>query len=1068
MELINAIIGRETHTIFLNYLSFGAFLIAIFCFLTGLFLLTIKEKSPSTLHLGLGFMMLFPFNLSIAFAQTYYDPLAAYHRWASIAFISLTIIFFTQFVFYFPRNLNERISRIFLGVQLFILACSLIFFCIKTYDAPRVYYFTGHYWDFFAKIPSMFIAGIIGLFILGFFVVGIVKFLMIKTKDRWALLVIVLGFLMSSVIPALTNIMSREGSLDRGIHQSLTVTLYLVGLFLIIIVYVNNTKDTTTLMVRIVGVTLVTLLLFVLFLGLVPLRDREEAFAASKAAENASIVETGDLPPDLVYQVELNMEDPESSVFYRRPERKINFDVYYAEMVNTVVREEIDMIEDVNFREDAKETLGHGGRIFEGYRRSLLAYLETRREEGGELKQILLERIADLNNMNIVHYTRISFMTPEDFRQEITDYIRGQNEGDFLPFYKAIERRLADRTLQGAALKAAVMRVVAPIRPARTRLYRQSVDGLHHYVAYIHYVRFNREMYEMAYPYREYRAFIHTTTWKLTVFLLVVIFAVLVIYPLFFRGGLVIPLRDLMQGLNRVYEGDLSVEVPVRAQDEIGFLANSFNDMVISIRVAGEQLQYNFNNLEEKVKERTSELNKTLDQIRALKNQQDGDYFLTSLLSRPLSLNANKSKLVSSEFFIRQMKTFEFRNKKAELGGDICISGNLRLGIPDEYRRFTVIINADAMGKSMQGAVGSLVLGVMVNSIIARSAKNDRILNRTPERWLTDTFNELTTVFNAFNGSMVISAVFLLICDDTGEMYYFNAEHPYMVLMRNGRVTFIEKELRLRKIGLESEFPFQVFKFQLQPEDIVILGTDGRDDIDFTPEKENRTLNEDEFLFMEQVEKANGNLTRLVKNIGKLGALTDDIALVRVGYKEKVKVDVSEEFLLEGPARAVIDIDLETETLDDRERVFEELFEKGRMFALRGNKVEALELLKQAYDIHSNDPTLNKVYGVLAFKQKRYLEAVEVLENYLKDEPENIDFWLYFSIAQKRIGNTEKALEAANRVHKLNPRKIHNLIQLADLHHKMGNHDKARKFIESALEQEPDNVQAKVLQTALF
>ncbi len=59
---------------------------------------------------------------------------------------------------------------------------------------------------------------------------------------------------------------------------------------------------------------------------------------------------------------------------------------------------------------------------------------------------------------------------------------------------------------------------------------------------------------------------------------------VLLLFPLLLRAGLRRPLNALLDGVRRVNGGDLSVVVPVRVEDEIGYLARSFNDMVRSVR----------------------------------------------------------------------------------------------------------------------------------------------------------------------------------------------------------------------------------------------------------------------------------------------------------------------------------------------------------------------------------------------------------------------------------------------------------------------------------------------------
>ena len=92
---------------------------------------------------------------------------------------------------------------------------------------------------------------------------------------------------------------------------------------------------------------------------------------------------------------------------------------------------------------------------------------------------------------------------------------------------------------------------------------------------------------------------------------------------------------------------------------------------------------------------------------------------------------------------------------------------------------------------------------------------------------------------------------------------------------------------------------------------------------------------------------------------------------------------------------------------------------------------------------------------------------MDVLEKYLEHDPNIEDFWLYLSIAHKRTGNYDKALEAADKVFELNPDRVPNLIQLSDLHAKLGNSGRARIFAEKALELEPENRQAQQMMESL-
>ncbi|MBK6605036.1 MAG: SpoIIE family protein phosphatase [Leptospiraceae bacterium] len=132
-------------------------------------------------------------------------------------------------------------------------------------------------------------------------------------------------------------------------------------------------------------------------------------------------------------------------------------------------------------------------------------------------------------------------------------------------------------------------------------------------------------------------------------------------------------------------------------------------------------------------------------------------------------------------------KRFQFKNRNSELGGDICITGNLRFGNGKD--RYIFFFNGDAMGKSMQGAGGAIVAGTVVNSILARSARNNKIQKISPREWITETYLELNGVFNTFDGSMLMSCACGVINEKTGQMWYFNAEHPWELSIEMEKLT---------------------------------------------------------------------------------------------------------------------------------------------------------------------------------------------------------------------------------------------------------------------------------------
>ncbi|GAI67475.1 unnamed protein product, partial [marine sediment metagenome] len=68
------------------------------------------------------------------------------------------------------------------------------------------------------------------------------------------------------------------------------------------------------------------------------------------------------------------------------------------------------------------------------------------------------------------------------------------------------------------------------------------------------------------------------------------------------------PVAQLASASERVAQGDLSTSVDVKSSNEIGVLANSFNQMIVSLKKSRGELQQWGEELERKVEERTADL----------------------------------------------------------------------------------------------------------------------------------------------------------------------------------------------------------------------------------------------------------------------------------------------------------------------------------------------------------------------------------------------------------------------------------------------------------------------------
>ncbi len=89
----------------------------------------------------------------------------------------------------------------------------------------------------------------------------------------------------------------------------------------------------------------------------------------------------------------------------------------------------------------------------------------------------------------------------------------------------------------------------------------------------------------------------------------------LVISSIFFKR-LLEPLSTLSHMANRVAEGDYTMRAHIKTNDEIGFLSKNFNKMV-------ETIQDHIQNLDKKVKEKTTELEELNKQLEKAKNKAE-------------------------------------------------------------------------------------------------------------------------------------------------------------------------------------------------------------------------------------------------------------------------------------------------------------------------------------------------------------------------------------------------------------------------------------------------------------
>ncbi|MFN3603184.1 MAG: SpoIIE family protein phosphatase [Leptonema sp. (in: bacteria)] len=463
-------------------------------------------------------------------------------------------------------------------------------------------------------------------------------------------------------------------------------------------------------------------------------------------------------------------------------------------------------------------------------------------------------------------------------------------------------------------------------------------------------------------------------------------------------------------------------------------LANKF------LRVYKEVEDLNLH-LEEKVKERTQELKNSLEQIQKLKEQQDGDYFLTSLLIQPLIYINVDSEVVQVEQYIKQKKEFQFRKWQKEIGGDIIIAQSIRL----KNKPYVFVFNGDAMGKSLQGAGGSLVAGVIIKAILTRTLLYSENQNKYPEIWLKELFVEIHKVFESFDGSMLISGCLALLDEISGILYYIYAEHPFPVLYRNGKAEFLNTTTEYKKFGTPGLIgKISILLAKLEPNDVIFFGSDGKDDL-ILSKNGKEYINEDETLFLKIIEESNGNLNTIIDNIKKTGQLMDDISIIKITYKIGEKIQTLKE-----------DHDLQ------------EIKKNIGIYKQEKDLNKLKEYLEEINKTAHNVFWITKELILIYFKLEMYSKVITEAEQYIEVYPHDNEILFLLERAYLYTKNYEKALEIAKRLDLRNPRDPLNLITLTDCYRLLGDKKKAMKSLNRLLDVAPEREETKKLKQFLL
>ena len=153
------------------------------------------------------------------------------------------------------------------------------------------------------------------------------------------------------------------------------------------------------------------------------------------------------------------------------------------------------------------------------------------------------------------------------------------------------------------------------------------------------------------------------------------------------------PIQELTEIARRVtHESQFSLQAPVSSEDEIGFLARSFNQLIIWVREYTDELELAKADLERRVEERTAELREVnkklkelseLDGLTQLANRRCFDIGLTREWHRAIRQGSPLALILIDVDYFKK-----YNDAHGHLAGDRCLQ-KLGSAIQDSVNRST-------------------------------------------------------------------------------------------------------------------------------------------------------------------------------------------------------------------------------------------------------------------------------------------------------------------------------------------------------------------------------------------
>jgi len=289
--------------------------------------------------------------------------------------------------------------------------------------------------------------------------------------------------------------------------------------------------------------------------------------------------------------------------------------------------------------------------------------------------------------------------------------------------------------------------------------------------------------------------------------LVIFFFTILVVIFLIYNKTKVItkPLKKLVDNVNRITDGNLNERADVEGNNEIAKLSKQFNVMV-------ENLEDSYNNLEQKVIQRTSEIQRQKDEIEEQKKH------ITDSID--YAERIQYSFLATKEMLDKNLgEHFVFFRPKDVVSGDFYWADKLANGT-------FAIVNADSTGHGVPGAIMSILNISSIEEAVKEGATAPYDIFNKARKFIIERLKKDGSENGGKDG---MDASIVCFNADKSKMTYTAAQNPIWII-RAGEIIQIKGEKMPVGKHANDHMPFVGGEFDLKKGDQVYTLTDGYQD----------------------------------------------------------------------------------------------------------------------------------------------------------------------------------------------------------------------------------------------